>query len=129
MNAQYENVKVRKDGHIALVEFNRPARAKRLVIGGERIHAQELLDWGILDALVTRESLLDTAFEWAARYVGKSPIAAQMIKQSVNAIVSALDGAVMHMDVDQSLLAGKTEDQKAAFRAYRRKTEPTFTGD
>ena len=106
-----------------------PSRAKRLVIGGERIHARELLDWGILDALVARESLLDTAFEWAARYVGKSPIAAQMIKQSVNAIVSALDGAVMHMDVDQSLLAAKTGDQKTAFRAYRDKTEPTFTGD
>ena len=30
MNAQYENVKVRKDGHIALVEFNRPARANAL---------------------------------------------------------------------------------------------------
>ena len=42
---------------------------------------------------------------------------------------SALDGAVMHMDVDQSLLAAKTGDQKTAFRAYRDKTGPTFTGD
>ena len=105
-----------------------PSRAKRLVIGGERIHAPELLEWGILDALVPRDSLLDTAYEWAARYAGKSPIAAQMIKQSVNAIVSALDGAVMHMDVDQNLFAGKTENQKAAIAAYRDKTDPTFTG-
>ena len=106
-----------------------PSRSKRLVIGGERIHADELLAWGILDALVPRASLMDTALEWAARYQAKSPIAAQMIKQSVNAIVSALDGAVMHMDVDQNVLSAMTEDRNAAIAAYRGKTEPTFTGN
>ena len=106
-----------------------PSRSKRLVIGGERIHADELLAWGILDALVPRASLMDTAHEWAARYQAKSPIAAQMIKQSVNAIVSALDGAVMHMDVDQNVLSAMTEDRNAAIAAYRGKTEPTFTGN
>ena len=106
-----------------------PSRAKRLVIGGERIHAPELLDWGILDALVPRASLLDTAFEWGARYAGKSPIPAQMIKQSVNALVSALDVAVMHMDVDQNVLSASTEDRNAASAAYRSKTTPTFKGN
>ncbi len=106
-----------------------PSRAKRLVIGGERIEAAELLEWGILDALVPRAALLDRAREWAARYAAKPPIAAQMIKQSANAIVSALDAAVMHMDVDQNLFAATTEDRKAAFAAYLEKTVPTFTGD
>ena len=106
-----------------------PSRAKRLVIGGERIHAAELLDWGILDALVPRASLLDTAFEWGARYAAKSPIPAQMIKQSVNALVSALDVAVMHMDVDQNVLSASTEDRNVASAAYRGKTTPTFTGN
>ena len=106
-----------------------PSRAKRLVIGGERIHAAELLDWGILDALVPRAALLDTAFEWAARYAGKSPIPAQMIKQSVNALVSALDFAIMHMDIDQNVLSASTEDRNAASAAYRGKTTPTFTGN
>ena len=72
---------------------------------------------------------MDTALEWAARYEAKSPIAAQMIKQSVNAIVSALDRAVMHMDVDQNILSAMTEDRNAAIAAYRGKTEPTFTGN
>ena len=106
-----------------------PSRAKRLVIGGERIHGPELLEWGILDALVPRASLLDTAFEWAARYAAKSPIPAQMIKQSVNALVSALDVAVMHMDVDQNILSAGTDDRNAAAAAYRGKTTPTFKGN
>ena len=105
-----------------------PSRAKRLVIGGERIHAPELREWGILDTLVPRAELMDTAREWASRYAAKSPIPAQMIKRSVNTLVSALDVAVMHMDVDQNLLSAMTEDRRAAIEAYRSGTEPTFTG-
>lgn len=106
-----------------------PAKAKRLVAGGERIHADELLSWGILDALVPRSDLLPTAMKWAERYASLSPIPQQMIKQSVNAIASALDTAVMHMDVDQNLFSATTEDRREAIRSYLEKTEPTFTGN
>ena len=106
-----------------------PSRAKRLVIGGERIHAPELREWGVLDTLVARADLMETAREWAGRYVGKSPIAAQMIKRSVNALVSALDIAVMHMDVDQNLLSAMTDDRRAAIEAYRAGRDPEFKGD
>lgn len=106
-----------------------PSRAKRLVIGGERIRGRELREWGILDALVPRADLMETAREWALRYAAKSPIPAQMIKRSVNALVSALDVAVMHMDVDQNLLSALTEDRRAAIEAYRAGREPEFKGD
>ncbi len=106
-----------------------PARAKRLVAGGERVYAPELKEWGILDALVPRAALLDTAREWADRYAAKSPIPAQMVKRSVNAIVSALDASVMHMDVDQNLLSAMTEDRSAAVAAHRGNTKPEFKGN
>ena len=47
----------------------------------------------------------------------------------VNQIVSALDRAVMHMDVDQNLFAQTSQDRKEAVRAYMNKTRPSFTGD
>lgn len=106
-----------------------PARAKRLVAGGERITAETLLAWGVIDQLVPREALLASAITLAERYVDKSPIAVQMIKRSVNQIVSALDRAVMHMDVDQNLFAQTSRDRKEAIRAYMNKTRPSFTGD
>ena len=111
-----------------IVHLAGPARAKRLVAGGERVTAPTLAEWGVLDAVVPRESLMETAREWAARYAAKSPIATQMIKRSVNAIVSALDASVMHMDVDQNLLAAGTEDARAAAAAHRAKTAPRFRG-
>ncbi len=106
-----------------------PARAKRLVAGGDRVHGQMLLDWGVLDELVPRASLLTRARELADFYVNKPPVACQMIKQSINAIVSSLDQSVMHMDVDQNILSGMTEDRTVAVGAYMNKTDPVFTGN
>ena len=106
-----------------------PARAKRLVVGGERATAPTLREWGVLEDLVPRPELLDKAMEWAAFYASKAPIAAQMIKKSVNTIVSSLDTAVMHMDTDQNILSGMTEDRAAAIKAYLEKSTPRFTGN
>ena len=112
-----------------IVHLAGPARSKRLVAGGERIHATELLEWGILDTLVPHAELMETAHAWAYRYANLPPIPQQMIKQSINAIASAFDHAVMHMDVDQNLYTAGTDDRKEAIRNYLAKTNPTFTGN
>lgn len=112
-----------------LVNLVGPARAKRLVIGGERMHAEQLHEWGILDKLVSRDTLLQSAADMAAHYVNKPPIAAQMIKQSTNQIANALNHALMHMDADQNLLASQTEDRQVAVASYLEKKPPTFTGN
>ena len=106
-----------------------PARAKRLVAGGERIAAATLLEWGVLDQLVPGDGLLDAAAGLAAHYVGKPPVAVQMIKQSVNRIVSSLDEAIMHMDADQNLFSQTSQDRAVAIRAYLEKQSPTFSGN
>lgn len=105
------------------------SRAKRLVIGGERVHADTLLAWGALEAVVPPAELMTAARAFAATYVDKSPIAAQMIKRSVNAIAGALDRAFMHMDADQNLQTQATRDHGAAMAAYLGKSTPRFEGD
>lgn len=106
-----------------------PTRAKRLVIGGERVTAATLLDWGVLEAVVPAAELLPRTREFAETYVNKSPIAAQMIKRSINAISGALDRALMHMDADQNLFTLTTQDHQAAARAYLNKLPPQFRGE
>ncbi len=112
-----------------IVHLVGPARAKRLVAGGERVAAKTLLDWGALDELVSRSELLDAARAFADRYAAKPPAAVQMIKQSVNHLVGALDTSIMHMDVDQNLFSGSSEDRKSAVSAYLNGERATFTGD
>jgi enoyl-CoA hydratase/carnithine racemase len=82
-----------------------PSRATRLVVGGERVFAPTLLQWGVLDECVPRPELLPRALALAGTYAAKPPTAAQMIKRSINALTWAADIATMHMDADQNLLS------------------------
>ena len=106
-----------------------PARAKQMVILGQKIKAQTLYEWGFLDEISTQNNLIEQAFKMANAYAAMPPIAAQMIKKSVNAISSALDQAIMHMDSDQVLLCHKTDDLKEGIQAFLEKRRGKYTGN
>jgi enoyl-CoA hydratase len=104
-------------------------RALRLVIGGERANADTLLGWDVLEKIVPVDRLIDSACEFAEIYASKSPIAAQMIKRSVNAIGGSLDQAIMHMDADQHIMVASTSDHSTAVDAYSNKRTGEFVGN
>jgi enoyl-CoA hydratase len=112
-----------------LINLIGPSRAKQMVVGGIRVSAKQLLDWGIIDELVSLAELPLATQRMAEFYAAKPPIAAQMIKQSTNQIANALNHAVMHMDADQNMFAANTKDREVATAAYLNKTTPTFSGD
>ena len=62
--------------------------------------------------------LMDKAKDMALLYASKSPIAAQMIKRSVNNLVYKNDESIMHMDYDQTLLTHETKDRKKQLRLF-----------
>lgn len=106
-----------------------PARAKRMIMLGNNEDAATLLEWGFLDQVVPRAQLDDAVYALAERYAAQPPVPVQMIKQSINAVSSAFDDAIMHMDADQNLLTGFTEDRKEGIRAFFEKRDPDFKGD
>lgn len=106
-----------------------PSRAKRWLMLGGKLDAEVLLQWGFLDEVVPAGELLERAVEVAESYASRAPVAVQMIKRSVNALVGALDEAVMHMDSDQVLLAETTRDFQEAVQAFLEKREPEFRGE
>ena len=106
-----------------------PARAKRMIMLGDLVDAPTLLSWGYIDAMVPQDQLTATTQALAERYAALPPNAVQMIKKSIDAVASAFDDAVMHMDSDQYLLAATSEDRTEGIRAFLEKREPKFTGD
>ena len=106
-----------------------PSKAKQMVILAKKENAATLLKWGFLDEVVPAEKLLASTRKMAETYASRPPIAAQMVKRSVNAIASALDQAIMHMDADQFLLSSKTEDFTEGLSAFFDKREPRFKGN
>ncbi len=106
-----------------------PSRAKQMVILGKHEKAETLLGWGFIDAVVPEKELLSSAKKMAEEYASKPPLAAQMIKQSVNAISSALNQSIMHMDGDQYLLTTETKDFREGVQAFFEKRKPEFKGD
>lgn len=105
------------------------SRAKQMVILGKRENSETLLKWGFLDQIVSPEDLTGAAITMASQYAAQPPVAVQMIKRSVNHIVTALDQSIMHMDHDQFILASHSDDFREGISSLFEKRAPCFMGN
>jgi enoyl-CoA hydratase/carnithine racemase len=106
-----------------------PARTKQAVIlASDRITADEALEWRLVEKVVEDGHALSAAMAFAERIARQPPIPVRMSKASVNRLAHALDDLAAHMDADQNVLTGLTEDYKEGTSAFREKRKPRFKG-
>ena len=106
-----------------------PARTKQaVIIADERISAEEAREWGLVEEVAPPGKAFEAAVALAEKIARQPPIAVSMTKLTVNRLAHALDDLASHMDGDQFLLAGMSEDHKEGVAAFLERRKAKFRG-
>jgi len=104
------------------------ARALEMMMLGDRISAEQALDWGMIARVVDDQDLETEAVALASRLAGGPTVAYGLIRRLARESAQLpLSDALAAERVAQRD-AGRTEDFKQAVYAFLQKRQPTFDG-
>jgi enoyl-CoA hydratase/carnithine racemase len=101
--------------------------AKRLLVGGETIRAEELYRLGMLDYLVERPELPTKQTELVQRIIALAPLATQGMKRLINQFAVHQWDDVEAQAIYQQCL--DSQDLQEGFTAHTEKRTPIFKGN
>lgn len=104
------------------------ARAWRLASTGEPVTAEQALDLGIFDQVVS-EDAFDETWRGFAREIASGPTEAfALTKELIERAADASLDEQLDAEVDAQTRAGRTEDHLEGVQAFLGKRSPTFKG-
>lgn len=95
---------------------------------GDRIKAEELLNHGAVNRIVSPEVLREEALRFANKIASMPPLAIRMIKDSVNKAVDYSLYEGMQYERKNFYLLFSSEDQKEGMQAFVEKRKPIYKG-
>ncbi|MBE1555310.1 enoyl-CoA hydratase/isomerase family protein [Sporosarcina limicola] len=95
---------------------------------GERIQAEELLNHGVINRIVSPEVLMEEALRFAGRLTVMPPLSLRLIKDSVNKAVDYPLYEGMQYERKNFYLLFSSEDQKEGMKAFIEKRKPNYKG-
>ncbi|AZG46019.1 enoyl-CoA hydratase/isomerase family protein [Gordonia insulae] len=111
----------------ALVTALGPSRAVGLMMLGDKVSAEQALDWGLVHRVVADDEIGTTAHRLATRLASGPTEAYRQVKGLIGAAAEGLDAALDREATAQSEL-GRSVDHKAAVSAFLAKEKPVFVG-
>ena len=104
------------------------ARAMEVCLTGDAITAEQALAWGLVNRVAPADTYLDEAKALALKLAAKPPLAAQLVKESVNDVFNDYLERGLTAERKNFYLLFGTEDQKEGMRAFVEKRKPEWTG-
>src|SRR5690348_3567234 len=104
------------------------ARAFQMALLGERVGAQQALDWGLINRVVEPESLPKESLELAQRLAGGPTKSYAGSKRAINQMVYGDLNAQLELEADIQHELFRTNDVREGVTAFVEKRDPAFTG-
>jgi 2-(1,2-epoxy-1,2-dihydrophenyl)acetyl-CoA isomerase len=104
------------------------ARARRMLLLGEKVSGAEAADWGMIHAAVEQAELDDAGEELLTRLANGPTVAIGLTKQALHGGQHTTLGQAMNQELYNLELACRTADFKEGMAAFRERRTPDFTG-
>ena len=105
-----------------------PAMARDMLLTGRTLSASEALDVGLVNRVVSRDALDETAGRIAEQIIAAAPIAARYAKEAVAAAGDLPLAQGLRLEADLSIILQSTDDRAEGLRSFAEKRAPRFTG-
>lgn len=103
-------------------------RAKEVLLSGRPFSAEQAHDWGVLNRICDRETLLADALATARQIAGNAPLA---VRQAMAAMDGGIDQPLpqaRRFEIDCYNTLIDTEDRMEGIAAFNEKRKPVFKG-
>lgn len=104
------------------------ARAKRMLLLGEKVNGTDAADWGLIHTAVPADRLTTVADELLARLAAGPTVAIGLAKQAIAYGQSATLSQSMNQELSNLELSCRTSDFKEGLAAFRDRRDPDYQG-
>lgn len=106
-----------------------PARAAEMTFTGDRVKADQALEWGLVSRVVAPEALLGEARALADRVAKNPPHSIRMAKKLLQSSDGSTLSGLLELSAAMQSIAHSAPDHAEAIDAFLDKREPNFTGE
>ena len=103
-------------------------RAKHMIFSGETLTATEAYQFGLVEKVCSRESLMDEVNRLAKKIASNGPFAVKACKRAIHEGMEFPLAEALRMEMREYDRVARSEDAEEGLTSFIEKKPPTFTG-